>query len=184
MVCSKVGLYAFSIFPFCFFMCLLIQLRMLLTAIRTAHRGCHLHIPFAGGKKKHLVDLNWGNIQFMLSSTYVTGDLWPSASCPRPKTSALCDILITMKNDRRNILYFPPPFFLLLPAGIQGSSIPSQSSLRNGGWDDINWTGNSLYITVSPKVRQKFRQLQWWKLLRILRTVLFDWWKFPVEHLL
>jgi hypothetical protein len=62
------------------------------------------------------------------------GDLWPSVSYPRLITSVLCDILIAMKNDRRNISYFPSflPLFGL-SAGIQGRRIPSQSTLRNGG---------------------------------------------------
>jgi hypothetical protein len=45
------------------------------------------------------------------------GDFWPSDSSPSLETSVLCDILITMKNDRRNILYFPSFFFFFYLLG-------------------------------------------------------------------
>jgi hypothetical protein len=57
----------------------------------------------------HLVDRHSVGRNFV-SSRYVAVDLWPSASSPRLKTSVQYDIFITMKNGRRNILYFPSFF--------------------------------------------------------------------------
>jgi hypothetical protein len=72
------------------------------------------------------------------------------------KTSVLPDILITMKNDRRNILYFPsffPIFFISLLE--YTAEVFHHNQLYETADETIQkGTGNSFYIIVSPKVSQ------------------------------